>query len=233
MGGFLSSRWGAHGRRLTVEEAYLSLQAKDLAALAVGWCGRIDWTGPERARGASVRFAIAQGDGHDRRVQLSWDPPDAGQPPGQRHASLGLQPRNLTYGTAWWLRCPTCDYRRAALYLATPAAVWQCRVCAGLAYHSQRLSLYDLVTHRATVLASRLGAVWHPYERPPRRPKGMRRRTYSQRVERLTAIERERDRLGLITGSRLLGWIGAESARRLRRRRRDRRVNEALPTLQS
>ena len=52
-------------------------------------------------------------------------------------------------GARWWLRCPGCGTRRAALYLThgTDARL-RCRMCLRLAYHAERYDPMRRTEHR-------------------------------------------------------------------------------------
>jgi len=76
-----------------------------------------------------------------------------------------------------WFRCPKegCGKRVAILYQG--GSRFACRHCQRLAYPSQRQNPVDRNLYRASKIRSRLGEVERPGD-PPKKPKGMRWRTY-------------------------------------------------------
>ena len=215
MGGYGSGRWGWHRRRATVGEAALSLGAAQLAGGRVGppvACrGSCAWTNRDGSRYAEVGVELrpdARWAGDPGWVALvSWN---AGGP--DRRNWLRLEPVALTYGRRWFLVCPRCGRRRARLYL--PRADWpafQCRVCARLAYHSQRLAPNDRLFHRARVLTRRLGADFDATAGYPPKPPRMHWRTYERRLDQLEAVEHQRSALFCAAVAGLLRRIDRRS----------------------
>lgn len=106
-----------------------------------------------------------------------------------------------------WFRCPSCHRRVAKLY---GAAMFLCRHCLRLNYPSQQSSKRDRPIDRAWQLRHRLGCGAGPFDYPAKyiaRPKGMHRRTFSKRIEQLTAIEEQAldifdEVVGRITGTK-------------------------------
>ena len=87
-------------------------------------------------------------------------------------------------GHRWWWICPRSGRRVAKLYLPPGATVFAARQAYRLAYRSQRVNALERSHRRQDRLYRELGADYQHFEQPPpRRPKGMHRRTH----ERLTA----------------------------------------------
>ena len=79
----------------------------------------------------------------------------------------------------WWV-CPVCRTRRGVIFLRS--RIWGCRACMKLPYRSQRLSRLDRAIAKAKRLHIALGGSGSPtQDLPPKRPHGMRRRTYWQK----------------------------------------------------
>lgn len=80
-------------------------------------------------------------------------------------------------GRRSWFRCPTegCGKRVAILYLG--GTRFACRHCLNLAYSSQRQNPVDRNLYRVSKIRSRLGEVERLGDFP-KKPKGMRWRTY-------------------------------------------------------
>lgn len=142
----------------------------------VGKVGRMSRTGP---LDGSVQIRVRL-DGLHGRLELS---DAAGPRPAHQAAAdrfLLVATRPTFGGTRWWAMCP-CGRRVAFLYRRPGSPSFCCRVCAGLAYRSQREAEGTRLARRADALRARLGegGLW-----PIRcasgslRPFGMRRRTY-------------------------------------------------------
>ncbi|CAM8357027.1 MULTISPECIES: hypothetical protein [Enterobacter] len=100
-------------------------------------------------------------------------------------------------GQRWWYVCPECGKRSAAMYWSPDKLA--CRKCMGLRYQSQYetfSSEFERLCHR--VRKERI-AIWGPNEpdveflmRKPssfKRPKGMRKKTFRRKLERLQALD--------------------------------------------
>lgn len=115
-----------------------------------------------------------------------------------RWHKLNLEPTVTAFnGQRWWYVCPTCTKRKAALF-------WQrekfgCRKCMGLRYQSQYLTFeneFERLCHR--VKKERI-AIWGQDEPDIecllrssgsfKRPKGMRKKTFNRKLERLCELE--------------------------------------------
>ncbi len=100
-------------------------------------------------------------------------------------------------GVQWLLRCSGCGMRRRSLFAPRGARVLQCRVCANLAYHCQRLAPFERLTTRAAKLARELGAP-QPMNvvvsgSIPEKPRHMHWRTYEGRIAQLGAVVAQRE----------------------------------------
>ena len=87
-------------------------------------------------------------------------------------------------GIRWWFEC-ICGRRCAKLYLAPGATRFRCRVCHNLSYESQRES----APHRCLRQANKIWARLEYQGGTPRRPKGMRRRTYQRLLSKIHDLE--------------------------------------------
>lgn len=213
MGGYGSGRWGWHRRRATTGEAALAFGVAQLAGCFEGPFpirGSCAWTNRDGSHYAEVGVELRPDpvDPGDPalRATLSWR---AGEGP-PTYARVRIEPVALRYGWRWFLVCPRCGRRRVRLYL--PRADWptfQCRACARLAYHSQRLAPNDRLFHRARVLTRRLGADWEALAGAPPKPPRMHWPTYERRLDQLEAVERRRSALFCAAVAGLLRRIEA------------------------
>lgn len=78
-------------------------------------------------------------------------------------------------GVRWWFVCPSCQARRAKLYLHT---YFRCRGCLGLCYGSQLEQRHDRILRRFFKRRQNLGGFGGTYEPFPAKPKWMRWATY-------------------------------------------------------
>lgn len=106
----------------------------------------------------------------DGRVRLRYDD-------GTRMA-VDLESTPCTFGGSRpWFVCPRCG-RRCAVLHETPGTVG-CRLCLRLVYSSTRGGPLDRLLDRWYAAHRRLGGTGGLFD-CPRRPKGMRRRTYAR-----------------------------------------------------
>jgi hypothetical protein len=90
-------------------------------------------------------------------------------------------------GSRPFLICPRC--RRTSLVLYVRGGRLLCRVCARIAYASQRERRRERLWRAARKLRARLGEGSSHLDPIPERPYGMWQRTYDRLVERVGAIE--------------------------------------------
>jgi len=107
-------------------------------------------------------------------LTITWQSPGG----ASRAATVPLARSRSTFGARYWLRCPACGARRAALYLVAAVGAWHRRGCARLGYVSQRLSQTERARYRRRQLAARLGAAGAGLDGFPTKPPAMHRRTY-------------------------------------------------------
>jgi hypothetical protein len=138
MGGYGSTRWGSHWKRLTVE---------DCAVLdASRWTRTGVLAVPPRWRAGSFGYHVE----------------DWGAPVIRLHYTLGLSNERIEYpidmtatrpyfgGLRWWFLCPmpksrgrdvqSCGRHVAKLYLPPGARHFACRLCHDLTYESSQTS---------------------------------------------------------------------------------------------
>jgi hypothetical protein len=99
-------------------------------------------------------------------------------------------------GVRWWLRCPSCHFRRVRLFVV--AKRLRCRVCADLAYPSQRCDSAARWCRRMAKLLRVAGASIptdniFALDGPEIRPHGMWRRTFERLVKARQDLIYERD----------------------------------------
>jgi hypothetical protein len=183
MGGLGSGRTSGGGR--TTVESCRSLDINRLRKVGVlthGWSGGWEWT----CNGEKIASIGIRG-GRDRIVlvyrwrQTGSDWKDVVEP-------IELLWRSCRYGGERpYFKCPgvangiPCNRSVAKLYCA--GRYYFCRHCYRLTYTSRNEDPCDRALRRANKIRTRLGGV-PGYEAPiPRRPKGMRRRTYDRLFE--------------------------------------------------
>jgi len=223
MGGSGSTRWNRHARRREVGEDTVAIDVRHLRELIArqdGTEGTIEWTygGAKNA----MKVVIDTRANGTRTMTLTYDYllPDSTK--FSVHDAVTLEAVPVHFGgRRWWLRCPRCDARRRAVYLAPGATRFACRACAGLAYHTQRLEPSDRLLRRARKIVGRIGrswldgSAWLPGELPPAKPKRMHWRTYNRWVDALATIEDRRDELFMISLRRILDRAARYEQRRV------------------
>lgn len=208
MGGMFSTRWGGHTRHRMIGQGTRELRARDFAALvrspdtraaelggtfAAPGVGVAEWT-LSAPRADGTRRLLLEDGGAGVLVVLEPVP----QPLG---------------GVRWWLRCPWCRRRRAALYLTPGGRLRaECRVCLRLVYRSQRLAPLPRIGHRCATIAGRVdpfaGVRWTPDETTwPARPRGMHRTTYARHLAELAAAADQYDAVWLGGATRALARL--------------------------
>jgi len=105
-----------------------------------------------------------------------------------RHEALRLDHSFCHYGgTRPWFTCPRCGRRVAIVYLGSATG---CRQCLRLRYPSQSEDFLSRSWRRTSRILRRLG---REAEDTPRRPSGMRRRTYERLCDAWCREEEFRD----------------------------------------
>jgi hypothetical protein len=98
--------------------------------------------------------------------------------------SISLTASGCHYGGCrWWLECPCCARRVAAILMASDN--WGCRHCLGVRYATQYLPRRERWLQRASDIARRLGMPSLLLSQPVK-PKRMHWRTFNQVVSRMT-----------------------------------------------
>ena len=144
--------------------------------------GSISWwtlTEDDQVTALTLAYTVA-GESVSYQVPLTWTPCHYG---GQRP----------------WFRCPEkrCDRRVAVLY---GGKYFLCRHCHNLAYESTRENEASRYLRKAQTIRMKLGGSASIYECFPKKPKGMRWRTYDRL--RSTADDGE-----LASHLALLDWL--------------------------
>jgi hypothetical protein len=109
-------------------------------------------------------------------------------------------------GDRIWFRCPGCDRRVRALYLAPGADFFRCRHCHRLAYGSQQVAPDERHLMAIRTIQRRLGGdpqESFPWVSPPK-PKGMHWRTYERLHDALREHEMAREAILFAQLKRLL-----------------------------
>ena len=94
-------------------------------------------------------------------------------------------------GKRYWLVCPIAACGRHVARLSRVDEKLACRICAKLAYRSQRERGPLRGLHRAQAIRRRLGGTGSSVERFPERPKWMRKMTYIKHLSKTLFWERQ------------------------------------------
>lgn len=211
MGGLGSTRWTLHRRRPTTGEA-ITLPLRALRALveAPGPAAR-PASGTLRYGESTIAAAYTPLAGAALAGELAGDARGGDEGPAVRTAGT----LTLTYGRGptvdrlrlecvaqpfgggrWWFVC-RCGARRSTLYLTARQPWFRCRVCQGLAHHSQRLAPLPRLHAWERRIRAQLGQGPNaPLTLgscpPPPRPPGMRQRRYRRLLAELAHVTRLR-----------------------------------------
>lgn len=94
-------------------------------------------------------------------------------------------------GERFWLICPTCQMRRAILYVGR---LFRCRTCYGACYESQLEAPHDRALRHLYKRRQKYGGFGGSYEPFPAKPKRMRWATYQKLLanddEAMAIVER-------------------------------------------
>lgn len=215
MGGSGSTRWRGHWRRQTIGEAplCLSLQGSrfglDLPTMKKA---RMTWT--DRKTGATraeIGVTFGPREAWGKYMTLTYTATPSTRAPAKVQTRLRVEATPQPFGgVRWWLVCPWCHRRRAALFIPNSLATrFRCRACLRLAYQSQRTDSHERARQRVRHVADHIARGAAPSEMgdewPPPRPKGMHHRTYRRLVE---AWARANYRLELLEHLRLARCFG-------------------------
>ncbi len=165
---------------------YRTLDVREIhrSGLLAGWRGGWCWS-----RGREVVASVGITASREQ-VQLRYQSRRGSSDPVQHDYTVPITwtPCNLGGERPWFL-CPSCDLRVAKLY---GGSVFVCRHCLRLNYLCQQASRRDRALDRTWMLRRELGCDASPFDFPAeciRRPKGMHRSTFAQRIVKLSRIE--------------------------------------------
>jgi hypothetical protein len=124
----------------------------------------------------------------------------------QQEYAVSLVTTECNYGgRRWWFICPCSGRRCAKLHLPPGGQIFAARKAYKLSYRSQREGPLDRSHSRLRRIYSGLGGDYGNFgDPPPRRPKGMRQKTYDGLLGRLDAAEELHDCIWLGGASRFL-----------------------------
>lgn len=132
MGGYGSSRWGWHRKKLTTAQC-LSLDVSKLRRRgylepnSTVPLGVVKW-----ASGSRMNFTLRT-EATDGEAVLFYSL--NGQSVGPYAVRLATT-RPRFGGVRWWWLCPGCERRARILYLSPHNGRFECRLCCGLTYRS-------------------------------------------------------------------------------------------------
>lgn len=188
MGGYGSGRHGGrpiaeHCLRIDLAWMFREGLAREGSQLA----GTIRWTCRGEPSG-SIRYSALLSRPGEERLELNYVT-------GKGDASENVkQTIRLTHtvpnygGRRWWMICPYRNIRVGKLYLPPGGDRFASRKAWRLGYQSQRDAPRDRPFERLFKLQKKLGGEIG-WERFPRRPKGMWRRTYERHLERYYELD--------------------------------------------
>lgn len=142
MGGYGSTRWRQHYKKITVE-ACLRFSVRDIVGTRIPRdaltkaCYAADSTSMTWTRGGQpagwINISFANVDGRTPRLILRYSV--GGQP---IRSLVALEPQECYLGgVRWWYTCPLCARRAGVLYLPPTGALrFACRTCHNLTYTS-------------------------------------------------------------------------------------------------
>lgn len=179
MGGIGSSRWNDQTCRPTFGDVACSLPVSGLITLLEARHGPDCFRATQDDSWIQVR--VSGEPGGRRLLALDYSVRPAAGACVRVSQSIAAEPLAQPFGgVRWWLLCPSCRTRRAALYRMQGASEFRCRVCQDIAYESQRRDRLGRLQERILRLERRMTAdprrCWG--DPTPRRPKGMHRRRY-------------------------------------------------------
>ena len=108
-------------------------------------------------------------------------------------------------GFRWWWICPRTGHPAAKLYLPPGAKTFASRPAYRMAYRSERGGPIDRSHRRQGRIFEKLGGEYRVFKQPPpKRPKGMHRRTYERLLAQLGAAEENHEMIFNAGALRLL-----------------------------
>jgi hypothetical protein len=118
-------------------------------------------------------------------------------------------------GFRWWWVCPRTGHLAAKLYLPPGATMFASRRAYRMAYRSELGGPMDRSHLRQGRIYEKLGETYGFYEQsPPRRPKGMHRRTYERLVNQLYGAMDVHEQIFDVGSARIMARLFALDARR-------------------
>lgn len=146
MGGYGSSRWGWHNKRLAVEDCRKLPMKIIHSRILEGWrSGTVTWSQGGEPRG-NISYRVTGLDApesvhliytltkHDTKEKKDFDYP------------VGLETTPLPWGgLRYWFTCPArgCGRRVSVLYLPPQGEIFACRHCYRLSYRSRQEGYRD------------------------------------------------------------------------------------------
>lgn len=164
--------------------------------------GSLTWrnleTGKERA---SVRYFADLNEPHAAFVRLVYSANDV---PFDYSIRIHRTPCRFG-GFRWSWQCPRTGHNAAKLYMPPGATMFLSRHAYRMAYRSERGGPTDRSHERQRRIYEKLGGEYRIFEQgPPKRPKGMHRRTYDRLVAQLYAAMATHNAIFMAGAARLL-----------------------------
>lgn len=224
MGGYGSTRWGAHIKRQVVE-ACVKLAIRDYTeGLRLIEQGRVDSQSYESRAGGGVLLVFrAAGVRIEAKINRAY--------------GVGLQTTSTAWGSLrYWWSCPVCGRRCSTIYLPPGARCFACRDCHNLAYTSSQEShreptWFDQVRKPSPPAQREPGltdmtpkeyaafCTWRNNGRRGRPPKPLQGYWERKAEERRPQLEQQRETLAALTRAIIEDEERAEQARAARHSR--------------
>lgn len=183
MGGWGSGPYGPMGplvRKRTVEET-VSLHIQSFKEALNGKAGTYSWNNSKQ----SIGFV-----GKDEYILLSYRANKE-----KIKDKVFIASTKVGYGERLWFECPSCQEKRARLYLA--GRYFRCRKCSNLTYLTCQESgdPLDYLSLKIRRLQRKLGMDKPEiYQVPYFKPKNMQYKTFKRLRDKLIDLQDERDR---------------------------------------
>ena len=191
MGGINSGR---RGRRFTIDDCLIIdlplLMKFGLIRHGQVGTGSLTWRQGREPVG-SIRYEYNLANPLRAELKLSFDWALIGQESRRIEQRILLTLTRPNFGgVRWWLQCPVTGQRATKLFKPPGQEIFASRGVWGLGYRSQRVPAYLRQLEQLQKIHDKLGQNAH-WAMPPRRPKGMWRRTYQRHLARCRPLDRQ------------------------------------------
>ena len=156
MGGYGSTRWNSHYKKLAVEDCRKLPFSIIKKHLNVGWGSQITWS-RNGEKIASIGYQVNGADEYPSSILLNYTITKADKEKIDYKYPVNLTTTPLPWGgSRYWFICPIvgCGRRVSVLYLAPGGKYFACRHCNRLSYRSRQDGYQDrmLYSHMANLI---------------------------------------------------------------------------------